>query len=202
MLPRAFVHDANQCLHVIRLAAESLEMEQREGRLNAEKLGKRLQAILSQVDTLSALMEQPVPGNNAITPPPLAPQMGQGRPIILVAEDEVLAALMLAEHLQLRGFDVRLAHDGEQALELCRQVMFDAVITDIRMPKLDGHELIRQLDELQPGTPVIVASGHIRDTAGERFPDNVVAVVGKPFSPSRISEILSASLPARVQIGD
>lgn len=203
MPSRAFIHDVNQCLHVIRLAAESLSLEHREGRLEAEKLDKRLRAILTQVDALSALMDQRPPQRH--TPDQIFTdnrhQGGDG-PTILVVEDEVLAAMMLAEHLHLRGYDVHVAHDGQEALTLCHRTVFDAVITDIRMPRLDGGALIRQLDVLQPGTPIIVASGHIRDSQTEPFPANVIAVVGKPFSPSRISDILASAIPASHHTGD
>jgi len=56
MLTRAFVHDANQSLHVIRLAAEALAMEHSDGRLSGERLSKRIAAILTQVDHLTELV--------------------------------------------------------------------------------------------------------------------------------------------------
>ncbi|OJX76772.1 hypothetical protein [Magnetospirillum sp. 64-120] len=56
MLTRTFVHDANQSLHVIRLAAEALAFEHGDGRLSAERLQKRVAAILSQVDHLTDLV--------------------------------------------------------------------------------------------------------------------------------------------------
>ncbi|MCA1907497.1 MAG: hypothetical protein LDL39_03960 [Magnetospirillum sp.] len=56
MLTRAFVHDANQSLHVIRLAAEALALEHGDGRLSAERLQKRVAAILTQVEHLTELV--------------------------------------------------------------------------------------------------------------------------------------------------
>lgn len=56
MLTRAFVHDANQSLHVIRLAAEALALEHEDGRLSAERLHKRVAAILTQVEHLTELV--------------------------------------------------------------------------------------------------------------------------------------------------
>ena len=56
MVTRAFIHDANQSLHIIRLAAEALAFEQNEGRLSPERLHKRIDAILSQVDHLTDLV--------------------------------------------------------------------------------------------------------------------------------------------------
>ncbi|MGE4281039.1 MAG: hypothetical protein AB7G62_15730 [Magnetospirillum sp.] len=56
MVTRAFIHDANQSLHIIRLAAEALAFEQSEGRLAPERLNKRINAILSQVEHLTDLV--------------------------------------------------------------------------------------------------------------------------------------------------
>lgn len=190
MLSRAFVHDANQCLHVIRLAAESLSLDDNDGRLTPERLRKRVDTILGQVDHLTALI-----GGAAVPRTPVEPhQEIHDNPhgaLILLVDDEVLAALMLADHLQQQGYAVDVAHDGQEAFDLCHKNVYDAVVTDIRMPRMDGMELIRRLHDLQPGTPVIVASGHVRSGHAEDFPDSVAQVIGKPFSPSQISEALA-----------
>lgn len=193
MLSRAFVHDANQCLHIIRLAAESLTLDQGDGRLTTERLDKRVSTILGQVEQLTQLIgNSPAPAEAVHLPQDAMTVTGS--PLILLADDEVLAAMMLADHLQQRGYGVHLAHDGQEAFELCHKNVYDAVVTDIRMPRMDGMELIHHLEELQPGTPVIVASGHIRSNEGTRFPDSVVQLVGKPFSPSQISDALAKVL--------
>jgi CheY-like chemotaxis protein len=191
MLSRAFVHDANQCLHVIRLAAESLSLDDKDGRLTPERLRKRIDTILGQVDHLTALI-----GGAAVPRTPVQPQQPEFQdhsqaPLILLVDDEVLAALMLADHLQQQGYAVDVAHDGQEAFDLCHQHVYDAVVTDIRMPRMDGMELIGRLHDLQPGTPVIVASGHVRSGHAESFPDSVAQVIGKPFSPAQISEALT-----------
>ncbi|MBR9972080.1 response regulator [Magnetospirillum sulfuroxidans] len=195
MLSRTFVHDANQCLHVIRLAAESLALEHGDGKLTDERLNKRIGTILGQVDQLTQLI-----GHTTSSTPSILPRSDNvtmvGAPLILLADDEVLAAMMLADHLQQRGYDVHVAHDGQEAFELCHNNVYDAVITDIRMPRMDGMELIRRLEELQPGTPIIVASGHIRGAEAEHLPDSVVKLVGKPFSLPQISDALAKTLAA------
>lgn len=197
MLPRPFVHDANQCLHVIRLAAEASRLEHAEGRLSADRLGRRLEVILDQVELLSALLERAErPEEKSPAPPAFPPEdhavLAGARPQILLVDDEMLPLTVLADYLQDRGFDVQLASDGAEALECCHAQVFDAVVTDIRMPRLDGHQLVRALDTLQPGTPVIVVSGHITETDNTLFPANVRRILAKPFFPSRIEEELKA----------
>lgn len=105
---------------------------------------------------------------------------GDGRRVLLV-DDEALSVMMLGEFLQRLGYTVDTAYDGEAALHLCEEHVYDTVITDIRMPRMDGHKLIRALEDLQPGTPVIVVTGHIKEGSEAELGSNVVAVLAKPF---------------------
>lgn len=196
MLTRAFIHDANQCLHVIRLAAEALALEHGEGRLTPDRLARRVDAILGQVEHLGALIsDSPTPSGPDAPPVLSAPTQPATAAQVLVVEDEVLAAMMLADHLRHAGYAVQLAHDGVEACARCRETIFDAIVTDIRMPRMDGFQLLRHLQDLQPETPVIVASGHVRPEQAAALPECVVEVVAKPFSPSRISDILATVAP-------
>jgi len=64
---------------------------------------------------------------------------------ILLADDDQELSELLAEYLGQEGFSVRLAHDGEQALQESRRPGLDAVVLDIMMPKLNGIEVLRSL---------------------------------------------------------
>jgi DNA-binding response OmpR family regulator len=64
---------------------------------------------------------------------------------VLVAEDSDLVRESIRRELVASGFDVRVAEDGEEALSLARRESFDAVSTDVMMPKMDGYELTRAL---------------------------------------------------------
>ena len=79
---------------------------------------------------------------------------------ILVAEDETLAAMAIEDMLRDAGFDVLLAGDGQQAVEIAALNHFDLLLTDLRMPRLSGNELVRKLREGRPGLPVIVMTGY------------------------------------------
>ena len=79
---------------------------------------------------------------------------------VLMAEDETLAAEVLAEGLIDAGFSVLSAADGQAALELATTGPgFDVLLTDLRMPRLDGRELIARLRARWPGLPVVVMTG-------------------------------------------
>jgi CheY-like chemotaxis protein len=79
---------------------------------------------------------------------------------VLVAEDDGLFADAVDTFLKQAGFKVVIAVDGEAALEKAADCHFDALLTDLRMPRLDGAALIRRLRADQPDIPIIVISGN------------------------------------------
>ncbi len=78
---------------------------------------------------------------------------------ILVAEDEAELRLTLCEWLTLRGYDVWEARDGLEALELASREPFDVVLTDLRMPRCDGLNLLACLNSMDPSIAVVFMSG-------------------------------------------
>ena len=79
---------------------------------------------------------------------------------VLMAEDEALAAEALEEALAEAGFEVLSAADGLAALGLADGHAFDVLLTDLRMPGMDGRELILHLRRRWPGLPVVVMTGY------------------------------------------
>jgi CheY-like chemotaxis protein len=88
---------------------------------------------------------------------------------ILVAEDEALAAMALEEELTREGYEVVLAPDGQAALEAARARPPDLLLTDLRMPRLDGAALIRALRSEMPALPVVVMTGYAPAGGAEAF---------------------------------
>jgi CheY-like chemotaxis protein len=80
---------------------------------------------------------------------------------VLVAEDEALIALSLADLLEAEGHEVALAPDGADALDAARRLgdALDVLVTDLNMPRLGGEDLIRELRAERPGLPVVVVTG-------------------------------------------
>ncbi len=79
---------------------------------------------------------------------------------ILVAEDEEILRINLCEFLSRSGYEVTGAEDGEAALDLARQQDFDLVLTDIRMPRLDGIGLLKHLIAERPETLVLITTAY------------------------------------------
>ena len=80
---------------------------------------------------------------------------------VLLAEDEALIALSLADLLEAEGHDVVLAPDGAEALDAARRLgdALGALVTDLNMPRMGGEDLIRAVRAERPGLPVVVVTG-------------------------------------------
>lgn len=100
---------------------------------------------------------------------------------VLVVDDEVDARDMLAEALVEAGFDVVAVEDGETGLQRALGSSFDVCLSDVRMPGLDGLELLRRLGEASPETRVILVTGYgDMETAVEALRAGASDFVTKP----------------------
>lgn len=106
---------------------------------------------------------------------------------ILIVDDEQRMRHLLSILLQKKGYEVEQAGDGMQALTMLTESPFDLVITDIKMPLLDGRGLLRQIKKRDLGCPVvfITAYGSV-DLAVEAMRDGVLDFITKPFEKERI----------------
>ena len=80
---------------------------------------------------------------------------------LLLVEDDESYAVRFKKNLELEGFDVEIAKDGEEAIKFLKQRYFDIVITDLKMPKMDGIELIGKIrsgkcEDVDEDIPVVV----------------------------------------------
>jgi DNA-binding response OmpR family regulator len=83
---------------------------------------------------------------------------------ILVVDDEVLFARTLAEGLSDQGFDVAVAHDGNEGYRLGREPRFDVMVLDIMLPGLSGVEVCRRLRADGVDTPILVLTARGAET--------------------------------------
>ncbi|MEE8165940.1 MAG: sigma-54 dependent transcriptional regulator, partial [Myxococcota bacterium] len=89
--------------------------------------------------------------------------------------------------LSAEGYAVLTAESGEQALELIERSEVDAVVCDLRMPGLDGFDLMPQISHLLPGVPIILISAHgNEDLAVKAIQRGAYDYLAKPFQPAEI----------------
>jgi len=79
---------------------------------------------------------------------------------ILLVDDEAGIRKVLGISLQDSGYDVHTAENGQEALRLFKEIAPPIVLTDIKMPDMDGIELLRHIKEESPDTEVIRSRGH------------------------------------------
>ena len=100
---------------------------------------------------------------------------------ILIVDDETPIRRTLRDILEFEGYDVEEASDGLECIAKVQREKFDVIITDIKMPKMDGIEALERLQILTPETPVIMVSGHgTIDTAVEAVKKGAFDFISKP----------------------
>lgn len=117
-----------------------------------------------------------------------------GRPRVLVVDDEEGIRDLLSKTLALADYEVDLAPDGRAALDRLRLVQYDLLITDLRMPGVDGLTVIREARRLKAELPVIIITGYSSEASAiEAINLGVQGYLTKPF---RVPRVLAAASKA------
>lgn len=106
---------------------------------------------------------------------------------ILVVDDEKAIRKTLSEILSFEGFTIDEAADGAEAIRKIKEQNYDCILCDIKMPKMDGIEVLDQTRELKPDIPFIVISGHGNiETAVEAVKKGAYDYISKPPDLNRL----------------
>jgi two-component system, NtrC family, response regulator AtoC len=110
---------------------------------------------------------------------------------VLIADDEESIRHVLTELLHERGYEVRAVSDGEEAVKELSSSDYDALVTDVRMPRLNGLDLVRAAQTLSPETTIIVMSAYgSHELAIEAMKAGAYDYLGKPFRPDEVLLVL------------
>jgi FixJ family two-component response regulator/anti-sigma regulatory factor (Ser/Thr protein kinase) len=116
---------------------------------------------------------------------------------VLIVDDEAMVRHLLAEALTEAGFRPVEAPDGEAALERARVVQPSVVLTDVRMPRMDGVELLARLKELDPDIVVAVMTGYgNEDIVIRALQNGAVNFFNKPLRPQDAVDFVRSALRA------
>src|SRR5262245_61261965 len=110
---------------------------------------------------------------------------------ILVVDDEESVRLTLAANLELAGYEVTIAEDGQRAGELAALTAFDPIISDMRMPRRTGLDAFREIKRIRPDLAVIIMTAFTTESLlDEAFAEGVYTVLHKPFSMQRLLDLI------------
>ncbi len=116
-------------------------------------------------------------------------------PLVLIVEDEKLLAESMSIYLRRHGYATRVAHAGEDGIRLAEEASPDVAVVDIRLPGIDGIEVLSKLREVSPGTEVIMATAHASaDGAAEAMKRGAFDYLNKPLDLDELRLVVDKAL--------
>lgn len=111
---------------------------------------------------------------------------------ILLVDDNINVLTVLSDIMKTLGYLVIEAKNAQEAMEIVKQKSLDLVILDLRMPDIDGIQLMRSIKKEKEGIPVIIYSGYPSvHTAVEALKDGAVDYIAKPFDIDELKRKIS-----------
>jgi len=122
-------------------------------------------------------------------------EQNERRASVLVIDDEEALRSVLCEALELEGYRVDVAEDGEEGLENLREKDYDVVLLDLRMPRKQGLPVLEAVQAESPSLPVIVISGLARENEFDKAKEaGAFACVKKPFDMNELLATVKSAL--------
>jgi DNA-binding NtrC family response regulator len=120
------------------------------------------------------------------------------KPQVLLIDDELIALTNLTTVLEREGYAVTACKTGEEGVAAMQSTAFDLVLTDLRMPGIDGMDVLRHIRETTPEVPVIMITGHATlDSAVDAMKAGAYHYIAKPFRLSEVREVVRGALELR-----
>ena len=162
------------------------------GKIPAVRVGRQWRFRKRDID---AWLESQRPRQGRGASPAARAAASVGRPRVLVVDDESAIRDLLSKTLALAEYDVDLAQDGRTALERLRIIPYDLLITDLKMPGIDGLTVIREARRLKADIPVIIITGFSTEASAiEAVNLGVSGYLTKPFRVPRVLAVAAKAL--------
>jgi DNA-binding NtrC family response regulator len=119
---------------------------------------------------------------------------------LLIVDDEEKFLESIAKRLEMRDFDVRTATRGEQAIEIAREEKFDLALLDLKMPGMDGKQVLEILKQEHKHIEVIILTGHGSvDSAVDCTKLGAFGYLPKPYELEKLLETLQQAFQVRME---
>jgi len=116
---------------------------------------------------------------------------------VLVVDDELEVRLVLTEFLESRGFEVKAAESGAEALAMVDELKPHVVLLDVTMPDMDGIETLKRLAALMPGLPIIMVTANADvDVTSKLLALGAADYIPKPFDLEYLGQAVSIQVSA------
>jgi DNA-binding NtrC family response regulator len=114
---------------------------------------------------------------------------------ILVVDDELLIRDLLYDFFTGQGWSISVAENGQKALEVLNDKPIDLILSDIKMPEMDGLTLASRVRQTHPGLPVVLMTGFPSvETAVSALRNRVEDYVIKPFNINQLYKLIESKL--------
>ena len=124
--------------------------------------------------------------------------MTQGKGKVLIVDDAGEVVVLCVNMLQTLGYTVKGAHRGATALDLLRNEPFDLLITDYKMPDMNGFEVFEQARDLSPDLAFMLLTGHgTTDVVDDAAAMGFDAILLKPFTREQLRNAVEQALAGR-----
>jgi CheY-like chemotaxis protein len=108
---------------------------------------------------------------------------------LLIVEDDATLLSVLKDIFESLNVQVTCSSNGQEAVDILKQVQFDVIMSDIKMPKMDGLCLLKTLKDLKITTPVVIMSGYSEYKDEQISYSGGVVLLEKPFNKAKIVEL-------------
>jgi DNA-binding NtrC family response regulator len=121
-----------------------------------------------------------------------------GSPTVIVVDDDVAILTSLAHILEQHGYEVETAATGHEAIEKCKNGSYDLALLDIRLPDIDGTQLLKELNSVCDTMIKIMVTGYAGlDSALQSLLLGADAYIMKPVDPDELLKVVAEALSER-----
>ncbi len=187
-------YSTGQAAKVLDMSPRTVLEYCRNGKIKAKQHPVTNQWIIADKDLKAFLKSKGIKPPDALDgKPDMEPE--QKSPRVLVVDDEIFVRNAIKRHLDIENIETCEAADGEKGFELANSQIFDLILLDLQMPKVNGPKFIEKMHEVYNRTPIIIITGYPdSDLVAKAMNYGPITLVPKPFTRQTLLKAVYAVL--------